>query len=163
MNLIVAVDKNWGIGRDNKLLFYIPADLKYFKSKTIDKVVIMGRSTFLTMPNQKPLKNRKNIILTKNVNLQIEGAVVCNDFESLFDEIETHNSEDVFVIGGESIYQQLLDYCDTAYITKIQADGNAQKFFPNLDKKDDWEFVESSEQFEDNGYQFTYNTYKKIK
>jgi len=161
MNLIVNVDENWGIGRENSLLFHFSGDMKFFRSKTIGKVVVMGRKTLLTMPNQQPLDGRENIIVSRNSSLKIEGAKVCGSLEELFDEIKKYKSEDVFVIGGEEIYNQLLDYCDTAYVTKTQANGEAEKFFPNLDKKSEWILVESSEVFEEKGVRFTFNTYKR--
>jgi dihydrofolate reductase len=145
MNLIVNVDENWGIGRENSLLFHFSGDMKFFRSKTIGKVVVMGRKTLLTMPNQQPLNGRENIIVSRNSSLKIEGAKVCGSLEELFDEIKKYKSEDVFVIGGEAIYNQLLDYCDTAYVTKTQANVRLKNSFQNLDKKSEWILVESSE------------------
>ena len=120
MNLIAAVDENWAIGYQNKLLTSIPEDMKFFRETTTGKVVVMGRKTLESFPGKKPLKNRTNIILTKNPSYQVEGAVMVHDLDELHKELEKYNSEDIFVIGGESIYRQLLDECDTAYITKIE-------------------------------------------
>lgn len=162
MNIIVNVDKNWGIGCENNLLFHISTDLKSFKSKTIGKVVVMGHKTLLTMPKQKPLEGRDNIILSGNKGLEVEGAVVSNSLEELFEEIKKYDSGDIFVIGGEAVYRQLLDYCDTAFITKTDADGGADRFFPNLDEKSEWELCETSEVMEEKGFRFTFNTYKRV-
>ena len=119
MNLIVAVDKNWAIGMDNKLFVSIPEDMKFFRSETTGKVVVLGRKTLDTFPGGQPLKNRTNIILTRNPNYQVKGAIICHSVEEVLEELKKYNDEDIFVIGGESIYRQLLPYCKTAYITKI--------------------------------------------
>jgi dihydrofolate reductase len=161
MNLIVNVDENWGIGRGNNLLFRISADMKFFRSKTIGKVVIMGRKTLMTMPNEKPLKGRENIILSKNRGLEVEGAKVCASLEELLSEARKYKSEDVFVIGGQAVYNLLLDYCDTAFVTKTQARGDAEKYFPNLDENNEWILAQSSDVFEENGVRFNFNTYKR--
>lgn len=161
MNLIVNVDENWGIGRGNNLLFRISADMKFFRSKTIGKVVIMGRKTLMTMPNEKPLKGRENIILSKNRGLEVEGAKVCASLEELLSEARKYKSEDVFVIGGQAVYNLLLDYCDTAFVTKTQARGDAEKHFPNLDENNEWILAQSSDVFEENGVRFNFNTYKR--
>ena len=146
MNLIVAVDKNWAIGKNNELLVRIPADQKFFRETTTGKVVVMGRKTLESFPGKKPLKNRTNIILTKNPSYQVEGAVMVHDLDELHKELEKYNSEDIFVIGGESIYRQLLDECDTAYITKIEYQYTADSYFPNLDDKKEWQIVKTSEE-----------------
>ena len=135
MNLIVAVDKNWGIGRDGKLLFYIPEDLKFFKEKTSGKTVVMGRKTLLSLPGGKPLPNRNNIVLTRGHTLdKREDLTVVHSFEELFKIIDILSSDDVYLIGGAEIYNELLMNCKTLYITKIEADGHADTFLTNLDK-----------------------------
>lgn len=157
MNLIVAVDKNWGIGKSNDLLFSIPKDMKFFRETTTGKTVIMGRNTLESFPNKKPLPKRRNIVITSNTSYEIDGAEIVNSI----DEAVKTAPDDAFVIGGSSIYRQMLDYCDTAYITKVEADGNADCFFPNLDLNKDFELIYQSEPVEDNGYTLTFCTYKR--
>lgn len=157
MNLIVAVDKNWGIGKNNDLLFSIPKDMKFFRETTTGKTVIMGRNTLESFPNKKPLPKRRNIVITSNTSYEIDGAEIVNSI----DEAVKIAPDDAFVIGGSSIYRQMLDYCDTAYITKVEADGNADCFFPNLDLNKDFELIYQSEPVEDNGYTLTFCTYKR--
>ena len=119
MNLIVAVDKNWGIGFENKLLVSIPDDMKFFRETTTGKVVVMGRKTLESFPGGRPLKNRTNIVLTKNKNYKADGAIVVHTIEQLKEELKKYPSEDIYVIGGASIYAALLDDCDVAHVTKI--------------------------------------------
>lgn len=156
MNLIVAVDENWGIGKDNKLLVRIPADMKFFRETTTGKVVVMGRKTLESFPGGLPLKNRTNIVLTHNSSYQAKGAVLVHSEEELMRELENYPSEDVYVIGGESIYRQLLPYCDTAHVTKIGYAYEADSYFPNLDELDQWEETAASEEqtYFDLEYQF---------
>lgn len=156
MNLIVAVDENWGIGKDNKLLVSIPADMKFFRETTTGKVVVMGRKTLESFPGGLPLKNRTNIVLTHNLSYQAKGAVLVHSEEELMRELENYPSEDVYVIGGESIYRQLLPYCDTAHVTKIGYTYEADSYFPNLDELDQWEETAASEEqtYFDLEYQF---------
>ena len=139
MNLIAAVDKNWAIGLKNKLLVSIPSDMKFFRETTTGKVVVMGRKTLESFPNQRPLKNRVNIVLTKDETYQVKDALVVHDMEQLREELAKYPSEDIYVIGGESIYRQLVDECDVAHITKIDYAYEADAYFPNLDEKEEWE------------------------
>lgn len=164
MKAIVAVDKSWGIGKDNDLLFSIPDDMKFFRSTTLNKVVVMGRKTLQSFPNSKPLKNRVNVVISSTVK-EIENAVVVPDFKALKIELEKYSDEDVFVIGGASVYNALLPYCETALVTKVEADGGATAFIENLDENKEWELSYSSEPLVSNGYKITFNTYvnKQIK
>ena len=146
MNLIAAVDKNWGIGINNKLLVSIPEDMKFFRQTTTGKVVVMGRKTLESFPNKKPLKNRVNIVLTSDKNYQADGAVVVHSIDELHEELKKYDSEDIYVIGGESIYRQLVDECDVAHITKIDYAYEADAFFPNLDEKPEWKITADSEE-----------------
>ena len=140
MNLIVAVDSNWGIGKDNKLLVSIPADMKFFRTTTSGKVVIMGRKTLESFPNGLPLKNRVNIVITGNKDYKVKDGVVVHSVEEALQEAGKYPSEDVYVIGGDSIYRQMLPYCSKAHVTKIDFAYQADTFFPNLfvtyEKKD---------------------------
>lgn len=134
MKLIVAVDKNWGIGREGKLLFHIPADLKFFKEKTLAKTVVMGRKTLDSLPDGKPLQGRRNIVLTRGSSLEYaDELTVVHSFEELFRIIDIDNSSDVFLIGGAELYNALLMYCDTLYITEVDSDGHADTFLINID------------------------------
>lgn len=146
MNLIAAVDKNWAIGRNNKLLVSIPDDMKFFRETTTGKVVVMGRKTLESFPGKKPLKNRVNIVLTADQNYQVDGAVIVHDLDELHEELKKYPSEDIYVIGGESIYRQLLDECDVAHITKIDFAYEADAWFPNLDEKEEWVVTADSEE-----------------
>ena len=146
MNLIVAVDKNWAIGKENKLRVSIPADMKFFRQETTGKVVVMGRKTLESFPGGLPLKNRTNIVLNRDKNYQAKGAVIVHTLEELLKELEKYPAEEVYCIGGESIYRLLLPYCDTAHITKIDYGYEADRYFPNLDESGEWEVAASSEE-----------------
>lgn len=146
MNLIAAVDENWAIGKNNQLLVRIPADQKFFREMTTGRVVVMGRKTLESFPNGQPLKNRTNIVLTHNKDYAVKDAVVVHSMDELHEELKKYDSDDVFVIGGEKIYEQLLDECDVAHITKIDFAYDADAYFPNLDKNPDWEITGDSEE-----------------
>lgn len=146
MNVIAAVDKNWGIGNKNELLVSIPADMKFFRETTTGKVVVMGRKTLESFPNGLPLKNRVNIVLTRDKAYKAPGAILVHDMEELLEELKKYPSEDIYVIGGEKIYAQLLDKCDVAHITKIDFAFEADAYFPNLDEKPEWEITADSEE-----------------
>ena len=146
MNLIVAVDENWAIGKDNKLLVSIPSDMKFFRQTTTGKVVVMGRKTLESFPNGLPLKNRTNIVLTRSRDYKVKGAVMVHSVPELLAELEKYNSEDVYVIGGDSVYRELLPYCDTAHVTKISHVYEADAYFPDLDAMEEWEVTGESEE-----------------
>lgn len=158
MNLIAAVDKNWAIGRNNKLLVSIPDDMKFFRETTTGKVVVMGRKTLESFPGKKPLKNRVNIVLTSDNSYQVDGAVIVHDMDELHEELKKYDSQDIYVIGGESIYRQLLDECDVAHITKIDFSYEADAWFPNLDEKEEWVVTADSE--EQTYFDLEYYSYK---
>lgn len=146
MNLIVAVDNNWAIGYKGKLLISIPGDMKFFREQTMGKVVVMGRKTLESFKGGQPLPNRVNIVLTRDKNYQVKGGIVVNTLENLIELLKEYKGEDIYVIGGESIYNQLLPYCRTAHITKINHSYEADTFFPNLDKKPEWKITEESDE-----------------
>ena len=133
MNIIVAADKNWAIGFQNKLLVSIPADMKFFRQTTTGNVVVMGRKTLESFPNGQPLKNRVNIVLTSDKKYQVKDAVIVHSVDELLEELKKYDSEDIYVIGGESIYRQLLPYCSLAHVTKIDHEYQADTYFPDLD------------------------------
>ena len=156
MNIIVAVDNHWAIGNRNELLVRIPNDHKHFREETTGKVVVLGRKTLATFPQGMPLQNRTNIILSKDTKFQVKGAEVVHSVEELLEELKTYDSEDVYIIGGESIYRQLLPYCDVVHVTKIDHVYEADTYFPNLDEMEEWEITEDSDEltYFDLAYQF---------
>lgn len=146
MKMIVAVDKNWGIGKNNDLLVSIPADMKMFRTETSGKVVVMGRKTLESFPGGLPLKNRTNIVLSGNLDYQVKGAIVVHSLQELLEEIKKYPKDQVYCIGGDSVYKMLLPYCDTAQVTKIDFAYEADRYFPNLDEMPQWQVVAESEE-----------------
>lgn len=161
MNLIAAVDSNWAIGNKNKLLVSIPEDMKFFRTTTTGRVVVMGRKTLESFPNGLPLKNRTNIVLTRDRGYRAGDAIIVHDLDGLHRELEKYDSRDIYVIGGEKIYKQLVDACDTAYITKIDFAYAADAYFPNLDEMPEWEIVEESEEQTYFDLEYVFAKYKK--
>ena len=146
MNVIVAADQNWGIGKDNKLLVSIPADMRMFREETSGKVVVMGRKTLESFPNGLPLKNRTNIVITKNKDYDAKGAIVVHSIEEALEELKKYDTNDIYVIGGESIYRPLLPYCDVAHVTCMDYSYQADTWFPNLDEDAEWVVAADSEE-----------------
>ena len=138
MYCILSADENWGIGKDNKLLVSIPADMKMFREKTIGNVVIMGRKTLESFPKGLPLKDRVNIVLSTKGEPSGNGEIIVRSVEEAIEEAKKYPDKKVFVIGGGSIYKQFLPYVDTAYVTKIDHAYDADAFFPNLDEDEEW-------------------------
>jgi dihydrofolate reductase len=163
MNLIAAVDRNWAIGYKNQLLVRIPEDQKWFRESTTGKVVIMGRKTLESFPNGRPLKNRTNIVITTDKSYQVSDAIVVHSIEEALEAVKDYNDDDIYVIGGESIYRQMLPYCKVAHITKIDYVYQADAYFPNLDKDSEWKITETSDErtYFDLLYEFV--KYEKIK
>ncbi|MDF2539583.1 MAG: hypothetical protein K0S76_2604 [Herbinix sp.] len=154
MNLIVAVDNQWAIGYQNKLLVSIPADQRFFRDETMHKAVIMGRKTLESFPGGQPLKQRLNVVVTTDRNYKVKDAVVVHSIEEALEAVKDFASEDIFVIGGASIYKQMLDLCDVIHVTKIDYKYTADTFFPNLDERKDWVITEESD--EHTYYDLTY-------
>lgn len=163
MNLIAAVDKNWAIGKNNQLLVRIPMDQKFFRETTTGKVVVMGRKTLESFPNGLPLKNRTNIVLTRNESYKVKDAIVVHSMEELREELKKYNSEDIYIIGGEQIYKALVDECDVAHITKIEYEYDADAYFPNLDEMPEWKIVADSEEQTYFDLEFFFYKYEKVK
>ena len=157
---IVAVDNNWGIGKNNDLLFSLKEDMKFFREKTSGKTVCMGYNTLLSFPNSKPLKNRVNIVLAPS-DVEREDCIVVHTLKELANEINKY--EEVFVIGGAMFYKTMLPYCDEIYVTKVNADGGATVFYENLDKLSNFKCVYESEVIVDNGIEIKFTTYKNDK
>lgn len=162
MNIIAAVDKNWAIGKNNELLVRIPMDQKFFRETTTGKVVVMGRKTLESFPNGLPLKNRTNIVLTRNPAYQVKDAIVVHSMEELHRELEKYDTNDVYVIGGQKIYEQLLDECDVAHITKIDYAYDADAYFPNLDEKPEWKITADSEEQTYFDLEFYFYKYERV-
>lgn len=146
MNVIVAADKNWGIGYQGQLLVRIPNDHKQFRKATVGKVVVLGRKTLETFPQKQPLEKRTNIILSRDKNYKVKDAVVVHSVDELLEELKKYDSDDIYIIGGDSIYQQMLPYCDAATVTRIDYAYQADAHFPDLDAMEDWEIVDTSEE-----------------
>lgn len=163
MKTIFAVDKNWGLGKNNGLLFDLKEDMRHFVSHTRGKIVVMGSNTLLSLPGGMPLKGRTNIVLNPNgmtEDATIKGYILAKSLDELFALLKNYDGEDVYVIGGAMLYRTLLPYCDTAYVTKVDADGDAEVFHDNLDKLSNWTLLEQSAPIEDNGYTIKFCTYK---
>ena len=139
MKAILSADTNWGIGNKNKLLVSIPSDMKFFRETTTGNVVVMGRKTLESFPGGLPLKNRINIVLTGNKDYKVKDAVIVHSEEELMEELKKYNTDDIYVIGGESIYRMMLPHCDTVYVTKIDRAFEADTFFPDLDEMEEGE------------------------
>ena len=161
MKMIVAVDKNWGIGKAGKLPWHIPKDLIWFSKNTTNKTVVMGRKTFDSLPDRKPLKNRVNIVLSKDPGFDPPGIIKVNDIKELFEITAGYDKDDVYIIGGSQIFKLLFDHCDTAIVTKINAAFDVDTFFPDLDINPGWKVVSRSDTITDNGYEICFLTYVK--
>lgn len=146
MNMIVAVDSNWAIGHKGKLLVSIPEDMQFFRRETTGKVVVMGRKTLESFPNGLPLKNRVNVVITKDKEYNVKDAIICHSIEEALEVLKQYNDEDIYVIGGEPVYRQFLPYCSVAHVTKINYSYDADTYFPNLDEMDEWTIEESSDE-----------------
>ncbi|HOO26202.1 MAG TPA: dihydrofolate reductase [Clostridiales bacterium] len=161
MQAIVAVDKNWGIGYKNELLFHVPEDMKFFKEKTLGKVVVMGKNTFLSLPGQNPLPNRVNIVLSRSKNFNPDGIVLINSLEDLLEKLQEFESEDIFIVGGQSVYKMMLPYCHKIYVTHFDEEVTADTFFPNLGEMPEWKKTFTSEKILSKGHTFSFNTYER--
>ncbi|MDD2533735.1 MAG: dihydrofolate reductase [Eubacteriales bacterium] len=144
MNLIVAVDQNWAIGYQDELQFRVKADHRHFRELTIGHTVILGRKTLQTFPGGIPLKDRQNLILSTHADLKIENAIIFNSVESLISHLKAQGEQAVFVIGGASVYEALLPYCQRAFVTRFLEERPADRYFPNLDLAPNWELIETS-------------------
>ena len=161
MKLIVAVSENWGIGKDNDLLFAIPKDMKFFRETTVGKVVVLGRKNLETFPGMKPLPKRTNIIITRNPDYKCDGAIVVNSIEAVTEL--GYADDELFVIGGEEIYRQMLKYCDECFVTKVKEFAEADRFMVNLDEDDNWILAAESEDIEDNGHIISFCRYERVR
>ena len=157
---ILSADKKWGIGKRNGLLFSLPLDMKFFRTTTSGHVVAMGENTLLSFPNSKPLKNRTHIVLSADETHNYEGVVNVHSFDEFLQKIKEYSlNEDVYIIGGASIYNQMIPYVDKVLLTKVDEDGGAEVFFHNLDEDPNFECVEEGEVINDNGHDIRFTTY----
>lgn len=161
MKFIAAVDKNWAIGNKGRLLVRISEDQKNFRNETMGHVVVLGRKTLEEFPGGRPLKGRTNIILSGNPEYTVDGAVVVHSLDELFVELKKYDSDDIYVIGGQTVYDALIPYCDTGIITKINEEFDADAYIPNLDKISGWEVADRRSGDDLSQYDFTFVTYKK--
>ena len=164
MNRLIEIlncDSKWGIGKKNGLLFHLPKDMKFFRETTLNHVVAMGENTLLSFPGSKPLKNRTSIVLSQNEQHNYADVINVHSFETFLSKIkECLATQDVYIIGGASIYRQLLPYCDEVLLTKVHEDGQAEVFFENLDEKEEWQLISSTPEEDDNGHPISFCTYK---
>lgn len=159
MNVIVAVDQNWAIGKEGDLLFHLRGDMKRFRQMTTGKTVLLGRKTLESFPGEKPLPNRRNVVLTSRTQEQ-PGIEIVHTMEELAAAASSEPEDDVFVIGGGSVYAALLSRCRRAYITRVEAiDAGADTFFPNLDKLPGWEIEQTGEAITENGITYRFVDY----
>ena len=164
MNKLIEIlncDSKWGIGKKNGLLFHLPKDMKFFRDTTLNHVVAMGENTLLSFPGSKPLKNRTSIVLSQDERHNYEDVINVHSFEAFLSKIkECLEAQDVYIIGGASIYRQLLPYCDEVLLTKVDEDGQAEVFFENLDEKKEWRLISSTPKEGDNGHLISFCTYR---
>ena len=160
MRAIFHADREWGIGKTNDLMFSLPKDMKFFRETTKGKVVVMGLNTLKSFPNGKPLKNRTNIVLSPDT--VDEDVITVHSLDELFQEIKKYPEDDVFVIGGASVYRALIPYCTQVLVTKVDTVGGADVFAPNLDADPAFRLEYESEAEEDNGYTIRFCTYRNI-
>jgi len=163
MNAIVAVDKNWAIGYKGQLLVSIPNDQKMFRQETSGKVVVLGRKTLATFPNGLPLKNRTNIILTKDPDFTVKDAIVVHSIEELLEELKNYEDDSIYIIGGDSVYKQMIDYCDTCHVTMIDHEYQADTYFPDLSKDDSWQLQLETEEMTYFDLEYTFQKWVRVK
>ena len=159
MKVIVAVDKKWGIGKKNDLLFSLPADMSFFRKTTLNKIVVMGSNTLKSFPGGNPLKNRTNVVLFPGGEKR-EDCIIVDSMEELKVELAKYPADDVFIIGGAMFYKTMLPYCSEVLVTKVDADGGAEVFYENLDALPNWSCVYESETEKTNGFNIKFTTYK---
>ena len=163
MNMIVAADKNWGIGKDGQLLTHLSGDLKYFKERTMGKAVVMGRKTLESLPGGRPLPGRTKIVLTANPDYKKEDCVIVHNKEELCEKCAEFPADGVMIIGGATLYNELMEQCDSLFITKIYEEFEADAFIKNADELPDYKVVWQSEMQEEHGIKYQFFEYKREK
>jgi dihydrofolate reductase len=162
MSIVASAGLNWELGFKNRLLFRAKADMSRFVRLTTGNAVVMGRATFESLPGGKPLKNRVNIVLTRNTGFNPGGVTPVHSAEELLEAVKAFPNSGIYVIGGEQIYLELLKYCETAYITRFLKTATADRFLPDFDSLPDWSLYDSSEVFEQDGLRFRFDTYRRV-
>lgn len=163
MNLIVAADETWGIGKEGGLLAHLPGDMKYFRETTMGKTVVMGRKTLESFPGGRPLKNRVNIVLSKDMDYGPEGVTVFHSVEETLEALKGEKEEDVFIIGGGAVYREFLPYCTRAYVTHIYHTFEADTDFPDLDRMREWELESVTPRMEQpDGLAYEFRIYRRV-
>lgn len=163
MQAIVAVDANWAIGNKGSLLVSIPNDHKMFRRETQGKILIYGRKTLSTFPMEQPLSGRRNILLSSNPDYTVRGAEVVHGIEELLELVRDEDPEDLVVIGGASVYRELLPYIDTVHVTRIDYRYEADAYFPNLDEDPEWEITDEGEEQTYFDLAYTFVKYERIR
>lgn len=163
MNMIVAADKNWGIGKDGQLLTHLSGDLKYFKERTMGKAVVMGRKTLESLPGGRPLPGRTNIVLTANTDYKKEDCVIVHNKEELCEKCAEFPADGIMILGGATLYNELMEQCDSLFITKIYEEFEADAFIKNADELPDYKVVWQSEMQEEHGIKYQFFEYKREK
>lgn len=161
MNILVTVDHNWAIGNQGQLLVSIPENQRLLREETLGGIIVMGRKTFETLPGKQPLYGRINVILSKDRNYSVKGAVVCHSVDETLEFLKQHPQVSVFIIGGSSIYDQFLPYCDTVHVTFIDYEYNADTHFPDLDKSGGWNLAAESEEHTYFNLCYSFRMYQK--
>ena len=161
MNMIVAADAKWGIGRDNGLLASLPSDMKYFREHTVGKVVVMGRKTLESLPGKKGLPKRTDIVLSANPDFEAPDCKVVHSEYELFDELSGYDPDDIYLIGGASLYNRFYKYCSRLYITRMEEDLGADAFIADIDKDEDYILISESEPVTENGVTFRFLVYSR--
>ena len=159
MDLIAAADRNWAIGKDGGLLCHLPEDLKYFKKMTTGKTVVMGRRTLQSLPGGRPLPDRQNIVLTGNPAFEKEGCIIVHSVDELLSAVSEEDG--VMVMGGASVYEQLLPYCESCYITRIDACFEADTHMKDLDRDQDFVMTWQSDVMSENGLTYRFTRYER--
>lgn len=162
MNMILSVSLDWGIGKDNDLLFHVKEDMAFFRRTTMGKCVVMGRKTLESFPDAKPLPKRDNVVLTHSPDYAPEGVTVCHSVQEVLDYAARYDTDDVFIIGGAQIYELFMPYCKRIYLTKFKASKPCDRYFVNLDEKDDFKCIMTVPR-EDNGLSYEFTLYERVK
>ena len=163
MNLIVAADRHWAIGKDGRVLVTSPADQQTLMRETAGKVVVMGRKTLESLPGGQPLGNRRNLVLTRDEDYKIKGAHVCHSLEEAMEWLQAFDTNDIYIIGGQSIYEQFLPYADTVHVTRIDYTYDADTFFKNLENDGDWRMTDEGDEQTYFDLCYTFQKFQRIK
>lgn len=160
--MIVCVSEDFGIGNKGDLLFSLPSDMKFFRETTLGKVVVMGRGTLDSFPGGKALKNRTNVVLTRDKNFSRDDVTSFNSKDDVLEYLKQFNTDDVYIIGGAQIYELFRDVCDEALVTKVYKSVPCDAFFFDIDKDPCWKLAECGERFNHEGIEFSFCRYIRV-